>query len=136
MDYHIQMLKLCHVEDFKCMYARFDFMYYENDTHNKYEFNIFWDNDNNLPVLYYKYEYYVLQLPQHNEPITVFQVLQYLGIRDISISIEYSGVHIISEWNTELTDEIMRSTIKYGHYLKFKGYGGNYKYRLQSIQSL
>jgi hypothetical protein len=124
MEHHIQILKLSPLDDFKCLYARFDFIYYGNDTDNRYTFSIFWDNDAMLPVLYYKYEYYRLQLPEHNAPITVFHVLQYLGISNVSISIEYSH---ISEWNTsELTDEIMRSTIKYG-------YTENYKYRLQSL---
>lgn len=90
-------------------------------------FTILWDANNTYPVLYFNEKYYEIDAPQGDDPLTFRQVLTYLGMPNIYVTIEqvvYEYVNnilldkgVIRTWNEDiLVNEIMDSSVELGHY--------------------
>lgn len=134
MDARIRMLRLERVEEFTKLYPRFVFKYYGFD---KYKFQILWDSVS--PILHYNGEYYELEPPQGDEPLTVRQVLTYLGIYDVFMTIEQT--HIVEEmsvitrsWNSDImANDVMESTIQHGYSFANAQEDGTFQYILEML---
>jgi hypothetical protein len=80
-----------------------------------------WDFESSTPVLYFKRRWYYIDAPQGDDPLTFRQVLTYLGMPRLCMTMEqetYNSGHskYIERWSNDIMmEEIMESTVELGH---------------------
>jgi hypothetical protein len=84
-------------------------------------FQIMWDFESSMPVLYFKNRWFYIDAPQGDDPVTFRQVLTYLGMPRIHMTMEqvicdHGNTCDLKRWTDDIMmEEIMESSVERGH---------------------
>lgn len=79
-------------------------------------FSISWDFESVMPVIYFKNRWFYVDVPQGDDPVTLRQVLTYLGMPKVLITMEQVIDGNIKQWTDDIMmEEIMESSVEIGH---------------------
>ena len=119
MDTRIIMLALKEVmeDDNTQLENRFTCEYHGWNTRDT--FSIMWDAQSAMPVLYFKNRWFYVDAPQGDDPVTLRQVLTYLGMPKVHMTMEQvidEHECTLERWKDDIMmEEIMESSVEIGH---------------------
>ena len=134
LDIRIISLSLKEIKDTVQLENRFSCGYH--GWQGKEIFTILWDVESSSPVLFFKGVNYYVDAPQGDDPLTFRQVLTYLGMPKVHLTMEhypFSEIDVQCWTDDIMMEEIMESTIEQGHKWMYLAKDGMLVYTLEML---